>query len=203
VLAATDEDRVEEQVALVDEARGDRLAGELRLDLGLIREHLAAGETSEAAKLLETVEADLSQATAELRELARGLHPGILTRSRLQAAIQALIVRAPFLVDLSVEPGPRPPQATEAAAYFVVAESLTNAARHAGASRMQVELRRDNGWLGVTIADDGRGGASLDGGSGLIGLRDRVAALGGDFDLESPAGDGTRLGVRLPLGGPA
>jgi PAS domain S-box-containing protein len=200
LVAAADEGRRRLERDLHDGAQ-QRLVS-MRLDLGLTREHLAAGETIEAAELLETVEAELGHATAELRELARGLHPGILTRSGLQAAIEALIVRAPFRVDLRIEPGPRPPQATEAAAYFVVAESLTNAARHAEAGRMRVELRRDDGWLGVTIADDGRGGASLDGGSGLIGLRDRVAALGGEFGLESPAGDGTRLDVRLPVGGP-
>jgi PAS domain S-box-containing protein len=200
-------------VATADEARR-RLERDLHdgaqqrlvsmgVDLSLAREHLAAGEIVEGGKLLETVEEQLDHAIAELRELARGLHPGILTRSGLQAAIEALIVRAPLRVDLTVEPGPRPPPATEAAAYFVVAESLTNATRHAEADRMRVELHRDDGWLDVTIADDGRGGASLDGGSGLIGLRDRVASLGGEFQLESPAGNGTRLDVRLPLGGAA
>jgi PAS domain S-box-containing protein len=199
LVAAADEGRRRLERDLHDGAQ-QRLVS-MGLDLSLTREHLAAGEAIEGAELLETVEAQLNQAIAELRELARGLHPGILTRSGLRAAIEALIVRAPFRVDLSVEPGPRPPQATEAAAYFVVAESLTNAARHAEAGRMRVELCRDDGWLGVTIADNGRGGASLGGGSGLIGLRDRVVTLGGEFGLESPSGSGTRLDVRLPLGG--
>jgi signal transduction histidine kinase len=171
------------------------------LDLGLTQDHLASGETEEATRLLEMVEAQLKHAIADLRKLARGLHPGILTRSGLQAAIEALIIRAPFPVDLSVDPGPRPPDAMEAAAYFVVAESLTNATRHAQAGRMQVELRRNDGWLGVSIADDGQGGASMDSGTGLIGLRDRVTALGGEFMLESPPGSGTRLQVQLPLDG--
>lgn len=82
----------------------------------------------------------------------------------------------------------------------MVAESLTNAARHAEAGRVQIELRYNEGWLDMAIADDGRGGASLNDGSGLVGLRDRVAALGGELVLESPAGGGTRLDVRLPIG---
>ena len=199
LVAAGDEARRRFERDLHDGAQ-QRLVS-MGVDLSLTREHFAAGESVEGAKLLETVEVELDQAIAELRELARGLHPGILTRSGLQAAVEALVVRAPFPVDLSLDAGPRPPQATEAAAYFVVAESLTNAARHAEAGWVQIELRYNEGWLDVAIADDGRGGASLNDGSGLLGLRDRVAALGGEFGLESPPGSGTRLDVRLPIGG--
>jgi PAS domain S-box-containing protein len=199
LVTAADEARRRLERDLHDGAQQQLVS--MGLDLSLTRDHLAAGETAEASQLLETVEAQLKHAIADLRELARGLHPRILTRSGLHAAIEALIVRAPFPVVLSVDPGPRPPGATEAAAYYVVAESLTNAARHAEASGIEVEVRRNDGWLGVSVADDGRGGARMDGGTGLIGLRDRVTALGGEFMLESQLGNGTRLDVRLPLDG--
>ena len=199
LVAAADDARRRFERDLHDGAQ-QRLVS-MGLDLNLAREHLAEGETAEGTKLLATVAAELQNATDELRELARGLHPAILTRHGLEVAIEALAVRAPFQVELSVEPGPRPPEAVEAAAYYIVAESLANAARHAEAAGARVSASREGGWLVVSVADDGGGGARLDAGSGLIGLRDRVAALGGEFALESPAGGGTRLEARLPVQG--
>jgi signal transduction histidine kinase len=198
LVAAADDARRRFERDLHDGAQ-QRLVS-MGLDLNLAREHLADGEDEKATELLATVESELRQATAELRELARGLHPAILTRHGLEAAIEALVVRAPFRAGLSIEPGARPPEAIEAAAYYVVAESLTNAARHAEATEVSVEISRDDGWLVISVGDDGRGGASREDGSGLIGLRDRVAALGGEFAIDSPLGQGTRIEARLPVG---
>jgi PAS domain S-box-containing protein len=198
LVAAADDARRRFERDLHDGAQ-QRLVS-MGLDLTLVREHLADGEAEEATELLATVESELRQATAELRELARGLHPAILTRHGLETAIEALVVRAPFRVGLSIEPGSRPPEAIEAAAYYVVAESLTNAARHAEATEVSVEISRDGGWLVISVGDDGRGGASRGDGSGLTGLRDRIAALGGEFAIDSPPGEGTRIEARLPVG---
>jgi len=168
------------------------------LDLRLAREELSAGESEAAAELLEAVDAELMQATAELRELARGIHPGVLSRHGLAVALRGLAGRAPFPVELRAEPAPRLPQAIEAGAYFVVAEALTNAARYSEATRAEVRVLLEGEALVVTVSDDGRGGARLGAGTGLVGLRDRVSALGGELEIESPAGQGTMLQARLP-----
>ncbi len=169
------------------------------VDLRLAREDLAAGHSAEGLELLASVEAELMEATAELRELARGLHPGVLARHGLEVALKGIVGRAPFPVALQVEPGARLPQPIEAAAYFVVAEALTNAARHAEATEAQVEIRSEDQALLITINDDGPGGADLGAGTGLIGLGDRVAALGGELEVKSPPGEGTQILARLPL----
>jgi signal transduction histidine kinase len=170
------------------------------LDLRLAREELTAGRSEAGIELLAEVEADLGEATAELRELARGLHPAVLSRHGLEVALEALADRAPFPVTLEFEPGPRAPQAIVAAAYFVVAETLTNAARYAEASHAEVAVRLEDATLIVTISDDGRGGAELGAGTGLVGLRDRVVALGGELMLESDPGEGTLVRAELPAG---
>jgi len=132
----------------------------------------------------------------ELRELAAGMHPSVLTNRGLRAAVDALAQRSPVPVAVQVPDGRHPPH-VEAAAYFVVAEAITNTAKHAAAQGIRVEIAERDGSLVVDIGDDGRGGADPRG-NGLQGIRDRVEAIGGSFRLDSPAGRGTSLRVVLP-----
>ena len=161
----------------------------------------------EAARAaLARASAELSEALDELRELARGLHPAVLTDHGLQAALRALADRAPLPVDLSVHLDDRPPEPLEEAAYFVVAEALTNVARYASARTASVIVRREADDVLVEVTDDGSGGADPDAGSGLRGLIDRVEALGGRLEVQSPADRGTTVRAWLPesrgTGGP-
>ncbi len=152
----------------------------------------------EARGLLEEASAELRQATVELRELARGIHPAVLTEGGLDPALRGLASRSKVAATIAAVPERRYPMPVEAAAYFVVAEGLTNVARHAeGASRVEVAVSEGDGALVVEVGDDGAGGASLDG-SGLRGLSDRVAALGGELEVTSPPGGGTRLRAVIP-----
>jgi signal transduction histidine kinase len=159
-----------------------------------VRDDPAAAET-----MLERVGEDLMQALDELRELARGLHPAVLADRGLVPALQALANRSPFPVAIAGVPDVRLPEPVEAALYYVVAESLTNAAKHAGATAGRVELSTTPTAVIVEIRDDGRGGATLTGGTGLRGLGDRVEALGGELQVRSPAGGGTVIRAELPL----
>jgi signal transduction histidine kinase len=155
-------------------------------------------EPGEADELLGEAIAELKAATAELRELARGIHPAVLTEGGLEPALRGLVRRSPLPTELVAVPEGRFPAAVEAAAYFVVAEALTNVARHAeGASAVEVRVEVEDGSVAVTVGDDGPGGASLDGG-GLGGLADRVAALGGQLTVASPAGAGTTVRAEIP-----
>ncbi|MBS1879682.1 MAG: PAS domain S-box protein [Actinobacteria bacterium] len=155
-------------------------------------------EPAAAAELLDEAIAELRAATAELRELARGIHPAVLTEGGLDPALRGLVRRSPLAAKIAAVPAERFPAAVEAAAYFVVAEGLTNAARHAaGASLVEVEVVAGEGRLEVAVRDDGPGGASL-GGGGLGGLADRVAALGGELAIASPVGAGTTLSAGIP-----
>jgi signal transduction histidine kinase len=137
----------------------------------------------------------------ELREMSRGIHPAILTEGGLSPAVEALALRSPVPVKLNVRLEHRLPDAIEVAAYYVVSEALTNAAKHAEASRVQIDLHVEGETLCLSVVDDGVGGADPSGGSGLIGLKDRVEALGGTIDVASPPGRGTRLDVEFPLVG--
>jgi signal transduction histidine kinase len=150
-----------------------------------------------AAELLADVEQQLAAARAELRELARGIHPTALTEGGLGAALPELAARSGLPVELRVDEG-RAAAPVEAAAYFVCAEALTNVAKYAGAGRVTLDVRREPSRLVVTIADEGAGGADPARGSGLRGLADRVEALGGRLSVESPPGAGTRLVAELP-----
>jgi signal transduction histidine kinase len=152
----------------------------------------------ELAGLVDQLSAQLAQALEELRELARGIHPAVLTDHGLGPAIAALIDRVPIEVDTELDTEGRLPAPVEAAAYFVVAEALTNVVKYAKASSAGVAIRRRRGELVVTVSDDGVGGAAIDRGSGLRGLLDRVAAVGGTLAVDSPPGRGTRLTARIP-----
>ncbi len=155
-------------------------------------------DPAEAAEMLDEVSADLEQAITELRELARGIHPAILTEGGLTPALQGLARRSTIPVRLGDVPDGRFPPRVEAAAYFIATEALTNAARHAaGADRVEIEMAVTDGALIVEVSDDGPGGANVEGG-GLRGLADRVAALGGTFEVDSPPGSGTRLRAAMP-----
>jgi signal transduction histidine kinase len=159
---------------------------------------------STAHVVLHEASNELSDAMAELRELARGLHPSVLTDRGLGPALEALSDRSPFPVEIAGVPEEgQLPGGVEAAIYYVVSESLTNAAKHADASSATVALSCGDDTVTVEIADNGRGGASLDAGSGLRGLIDRVEALGGELTVSSPRGAGTLVRAELPLREPS
>jgi signal transduction histidine kinase len=145
----------------------------------------------------------LTNVLEELREMSRGIHPAILTEGGLAPALKTLARRSPVPVALEVRCECRLAPGIEAAAYYTVAEALTNAAKHAGASRVEIDLRVEDGSLHLSIRDDGVGGADPSRGSGLIGLRDRVEALGGTIEFDSPTGLGTRLDAEIPARSPA
>jgi signal transduction histidine kinase len=173
-----------------------RLVG-LALDLRLAREKLDDDPTA-AAAMLDDASADLARATEELRELARGIHPAVLSDRGLAAAVESLAKRAPLPVEIDASLEGQLPEPVEAAAYFVVSEALTNVVRHSDADRAEVGIRRDNGRLMVEVRDDGTGGADA-AGSGLSGLADRVAALDGRLQVDVPAGGGTVVRADIPL----
>jgi signal transduction histidine kinase len=141
---------------------------------------------------------ELAQALEELRELARGIHPAVLSDRGLEPAIEALAARTTVPGEWAIELEERLPEPVEAAAYYVVAEALTNAAKHARASTVSVRIDRDNGLARIQVTDDGIGGAGAEGGSGLRGLADRVEALGGRLRLDSPLGEGTKVHAEIP-----
>ena len=150
------------------------------------------------AELLDGAIADAAQANDELREIARGLHPALLTQRGLHAALRSLARRSPVPVSLSA-PDERLPEHVEVAAYYMVAESLTNVAKHARASRIDVSVQRNGTHVIATVTDDGSGRADEAGGTGLSGLRDRVEALRGRLDVVSVPGVGTTVRAELPV----
>ena len=151
-----------------------------------------------ADQLLETAGHELDSALEELRELARGIHPAVLTDRGLATALETLASRAPVPVELAAMPAERLPEAVELAAYFVVAEGLTNVAKYANATHATVGVARENGSLVVEVADDGAGGADPSGGTGLRGLADRLAVLEGRLEIDSERGRGTTLRAQIP-----
>jgi PAS domain S-box-containing protein len=156
------------------------------------------GDPDGASALLSGALEELAQALAELRELARGIHPAVLTDRGLRPALEALAARAPIPIEL-VTADERFPSEVEAAAYYVVSETLTNVAKYAQATSARVEVGRWNGVLRILVSDDGVGGADPADGSGIRGLVDRVAVLDGSFEIESPAGAGTFVRAEIPL----
>ena len=166
----------------------------------LLRSARRRAEDEGLAEILDQAQEELQTSLGELRELARGIHPAVLTDRGLEPALDALVTRVPVPVELAVDCEERLPGPVESAAYFVVSEGLANVAKYARATQASVTVRRDNGRVTVEVADDGVGGADAAGGSGLRGLSDRLAALDGRLSLDSPAGRGTRLRAELPIG---
>jgi len=199
IVTAADEARRRIERDLHDGAQ-QRLVT-LALQLREIRAAVPPG-AGDLARRLDGVAAGLDDALEELREIARGIHPAVLAQGGLRPALRALADRCSVPVDLHVQvPAARLPGPAEIAAYYVVSEALTNTARHADATAATVEVTCGEGALRVRVRDDGRGGADLAHGSGLVGLRDRVEALGGRLAVGNEPGAGTSLDVRIPLGG--
>jgi signal transduction histidine kinase len=195
LVAAGDAERRRIERALHDGAQQHLTGIAIRLEDARQMEGIAPDGL--ARKLDETV-AELRDAINELRELARGIHPTILSEAGLEPALATLARRSPVPVELRVELDGHVPLPTEVTAYYVVAEGLTNVARSARATRVDVHVERRDGGLAVGVRDDGIGGADATAGSGIAGLEDRVRALNGTFRIHSPPGHGTRLDVWLP-----
>jgi signal transduction histidine kinase len=197
IVRAGDEERRRLERDLHDGAQQRLVA--LALNLKLARASLES-DPAGTAELLDDALEELTAATAELRELARGIHPAVLTDRGLEAAVTALAARAAVPVELLALPEERLAPPVESTAYFVVAESLTNVARYSQASHAEVKITRDDGRLVVEVRDDGIGGADPARGSGLRGLADRVGAVDGRIAVESPEGEGTTVHVEIPCG---
>jgi len=172
----------------------------LGMELGALVERASATGDPDLVRQAERARRQLLEATAELREMARGVHPALLTLDGLEAALSNLADRSPVLVCLHVALDRRPRPEVEATAYFLVSEAITNAARHAGAGVVDVEVSLDGDRLLVEVRDDGTGGAHLEPGGGLQGLADRVAALGARLEVRSPPGGGTTVRTVLACG---
>jgi signal transduction histidine kinase len=163
----------------------------------------APPEARELAQRVDEVAAGLASVLEELREIARGIHPAILAEGGLHPALKALARRCAVPVRLDVQMARRLPEPIEIAAYYTVSEAPTNTAKHGRASAVDVDVRAGDGVVDVRIRDDGCGGAAFGHGSGLVGLKDRVEALGGRLSLHSPPGAGTTMEIALPLGDPS
>ncbi|WP_021595031.1 sensor histidine kinase [Actinomadura welshii] len=181
---------------LHDGTQAQLVAAALRLGLA---DRRFDGDPEAARALFLEAREGIEEALTQLRTVIRGIYPPILSDRGLAGALRALAAGQPIPVEMDVEDG-RAPAAVEAAAYFVVAEALTNIAKHSGARYGRVAVRREPGRLTISVRDDGKGGADPDRGSGLAGIRRRVAALDGTTRLDSPDGEGTTLEVELPCG---
>ncbi len=168
----------------------------LSLELALLGNRL--GDDPDARARLDRAKDEVAQSLAELRDLARGIHPAVLTSHGLAVALQSLIGRSSVPVRLTVRLTGRPPEPVEVAVYYVVSESLANVGKHAQANEVSVTVVEEDGRVLVEVVDDGTGGADTEAGSGLRGLADRVEALGGRLRIWSPAGQGTRLQADIP-----
>jgi signal transduction histidine kinase len=168
------------------------------LELGMVNAKLDS-DPEAARKMLAAAREHLADGLDELRELARGIHPVVLTERGLGAALEALQMRAPLPLEIDELPGERLPPSVETAAYYVVAEAVTNVAKYAHASVVSVAVRRSDGTATVTVSDDGVGGADPAHGTGLRGLAARVEALNGRVEVSSPTAGGTRITARIPL----
>jgi signal transduction histidine kinase len=196
IVAAADQvrRRIERDLHDGTQQRLVSLGLELRLAQGMVPAELGELE-AEIARVAD----ELTGVVEDLREIARGIHPAILSEGGLGPALRTLARRAAIAVELEVPAMGRLPEPVEVAAYYVCSEALTNATRHARASVVSIALEERDGCLHLSIRDGGAGGADPARGSGLIGLRDRVEALGGSLEVSSPAGEGTLIGVQLPL----
>ncbi|MEU4428337.1 GAF domain-containing protein [Actinoplanes sp. NPDC024001] len=195
IVAAADEARRRIERDLHDGAQQRLVALALRLRSAA----MDAEQRGDRHQEMTEVATDLMAVIEELRELSRGIHPAVLSDSGLRSALRALGRRAPLPVEIDVRLDGRLPQPVEVGAYYVVSEMLTNAVKHAGASVVQVTAEAPDGTLVLRVHDDGAGGADPARGSGLLGLKDRIEALGGTFEINSPAGTGTTVTCRVPL----
>jgi len=196
VLEAADEERRRIGRNLHDGAQQRLIALGQFLDVAGRR--LAGGDPAEAGRLLALAREQVREAGDELRALAQGLHPVVLDRG-LPTALTTLAMQSPLKLDIVSLPDRRLPDAVEATIFYVVAEALSNAAKHAGASSVRVAVALADGRVRATVADDGRGGADPEAGTGLLGLRGRAEALSGSLAVESPAGGGTTLALTIPV----
>lgn len=194
IVAAADDERQRLERNLHDGAQ-QRLFG-IGMTLQMLRGRLDGNDA--ALDFLDEAEVDLRSAIQELRELAQGIHPAVLTDEGLVAGVGLLARRSPVPVTVDAQLPTRPSAGIEAAAYYIVSEALQNVVKHAGATSAEVRLRRHDGSLEIVVCDDGVGGASVEGGTGLRGLADRAMALDGTLDVRSQPGEGTQLRVRLP-----
>jgi signal transduction histidine kinase len=170
----------------------------LKLSLDAAEAHVPQDRDDLQAELSH-VASGLTDAVRELQEISRGIHPAILSQGGLGPALRTLVRRSVIPVQLDIATSTRMPEPAEVAVYYVASEALANSAKHARASRMEVSLATRDGSLVLAIRDDGVGGADAGLGSGLVGLQDRVEALGGTFGIHSPPGGGTSIVVTLPL----
>jgi signal transduction histidine kinase len=195
IVAAGDAERRRLERNLHDGAQQRLVA--LSLSLRLAQSKLQA-DPEAANAVLEASREELAAALDELRELARGIHPAILTDRGLSAALDAVAARSPIPVELDITEEPLP-EPVGAAAYYVIAEALANVVKYARASEVKVRVGRDDECARISVEDDGVGGADARDGSGLRGLADRVAALEGTLEVHSPPGGGTRITAEIPL----
>jgi signal transduction histidine kinase len=172
----------------------------LAANLGAAREKLEHDDIEEGRAMVGVAHEEAKSALKEIRDLVRGIHPVILEDRGLDAALSAVVARAPIPVTLDVDVAQRPSPAVESAAYFVVNEALTNVTRHAMATKAFVSIARAGDRLVIEVRDDGIGGADMTRGTGLAGLRDRIAGLGGTMYVISPQGGPTTISVELPCG---
>jgi signal transduction histidine kinase len=196
IIEAADAERRRLERDLHDGAQQRLVA--LALTLRMAEKRAEQGDPK-AAELVRSAGDEAGLALKELRDLARGIHPAILTNRGLAAALEDLAGRAPIPVEVTAAPGERLPDQVEAAVYFVVSECLANVSKHAQAQRAEVAVTVSEGALQVVVSDDGVGGAELGEGSGFQGLQDRVGALEGTLSVESPKGSGTRVRAAIPL----
>jgi signal transduction histidine kinase len=196
IVAAGDQARRQIERDLHDGAQQRLVSLALRLR---VAQAAVPPELGDLNKGLDRAVAEAVAAVEELREIAHGIHPAILADAGLRPALKTLAHRCPVPVKVQVQAGRRLPEQVEVSAYYVVAEALTNAAKHARASAITVQAEVDGDVLRITVRDDGAGGADLARGTGLTGLKDRVEAIGGRIVLESPPGAGTSLHAELPL----
>ncbi|MER6532285.1 HAMP domain-containing protein [Streptomyces sp. 900105755] len=200
ILAATDRARRSIERDLHDGTQQRLVA--LLLEMQVVQSTVPADQQELRARISRAADS-LKGVLDDLHELSRGIHPAVLTHGGLAAALRALARRSPVPVELDVDVPRGLPEPVEVAAYYVVSEALTNTSKHAHASCVHVCARTCQGVLRLSVRDDGVGGADTGTGSGLVGLTDRVRALGGMFDLHSPKGRGTTLRAHLPLVAPA
>jgi Histidine kinase len=196
IIAAADAERRRIERDLHDGAQQRLVA--LALTLRMAEKRAAEGDPK-AGELVRQAADEAGLALSDLRNLARGIHPAILTNRGLTAALEDLASRATLPVDIVATPSERLPDPVEAAAYFVVSECLANVSKHSGASSAQVSVTAADGRVTVSVSDDGVGGAKVADGTGLQGLADRVGAVSGTLTVQSPSGEGTRVVAAIPI----